>query len=464
MNFLFSKKPWLKDFLQESQEVLRFSFPIMFCKVGFMTLGIVDAVMIGDLGVNELAGSGVARAIFLPLSVFFMGILFSVDVFASHAMGANRKNDLEKILFSGMQGAFFLSVIFFILTIIFAKMMWFLDVDENVSKYAEEYLFYLSFGTPFLVFNLSMQRFLLGQKIINPFIVIIVLSNVLNYYLNRALIFGEYGCKAYGVAGAAMATNLSRVFVFFACIAISIYYFRVVEKNSLRMRNLFHIEKKSLLKMFWFGIPSGGQRVFEVALFSLLTLFSTRLTVAETAAHHVAMLILNFCHNFPLALSSTAAFRIGGFIGKNQMEKAKIAGSSTIVWGTVFMALNAAALIFFPLSSFGIFTKDPAVISAGSRIALLVGFCLILDGLQGCTIGVLRGAGDNKFSFYASIIGYYPIALLFGFAFCFWFHWGLTGLWVGLVWGFVAVSLLVFFFWANFKPKLILISADNEAS
>ncbi len=457
-------KAWFYNFSHETRDIFRFSFPIMFCKVGFMSLGMVDAAMLGELGVNELTGSGVARAIFLPLSVFFMGILFSIDVFSSHALGANRKNDIEKIFFSGMQIAFFLSLIFFILTFIFSQLIWMLDVNAGIAPYIAEYLFYLSFGTPFLVFNIAIQRFLLAQRVIAPFVWIIILSNILNYYLNKALIFGEYGFKAYGVAGAASATNISRIFVFIACIGVSIHYFLVVDKNMIKMRNLFSFDKKAMLKMFWFGIPSGGQRVFEVALFSLLTFMSTRLSVADAAAHHIVMLILTFSHNFPLALSSTAALRIGNFIGKNQMGKAKLSGFSTIFWGTVFMALNASVLFFFPEHILTLFSADQTVIAAGKNIIMLVGFCLILDGLQGCTIGALRGAGDNKFSFYASIIGYYPIALFLGYAFCFWLHLGLTGLWLGLVLGFASVSLLVFSFWTSFKPKLILISTEHEAS
>jgi MATE family multidrug resistance protein len=176
------------------------------------------------------------------------------------------------------------------------------------------------------------------------------------------------------------------------------------------------------------------------------------------------MLILSFAHNFPLALSSTASLRIGTFIGKNQLRKAKIAGFSAIFWGTLFMGLSASALFLFPDYVLGMFSTNPEAIASGKNIALLVGLCLILDGLQGCTIGALRGAGDSKFSFYASVIGYYPIALFLSYAFCFWLKLGLTGLWLGLVVGFASVSLLVFSFWINFKPKLILISAEHEAS
>lgn len=159
-----------------------------------------------------------------------------------------------------------------------------------------------------------------------------------------------------------VTTNISRVFVFFACLAMIIHYFNVVQKDTLNIRNLFSIDSNTILKMFLFGIPSGGQRVLEVALFSTLTFFSTALTIAETAAHHIAKLILNFCHNFPIAFSSAATFRLGKFLGKGELEKAKLSGFSTIVWGTLFMALCASALFFIPGYVMGMFTNDPEVI------------------------------------------------------------------------------------------------------
>ncbi|MCA9507607.1 MAG: MATE family efflux transporter [Myxococcales bacterium] len=462
MNTFILRKFWYGDFIKETKNIFGISFPIMFCKVGFMSMGIVDAAMLGKLGINELAASGVARSFFLPLSVFFMGILFSIDVFSSHALGANRKKDIEKIFFSGMQMALFLSALFFLLTLILSFAIPFLDFEQHIIECAKKYLFYLSFGTPFLIFNLAIQRFLLAQKIITPFIVIIVASNIVNYYLNKALIFGEYGFSASGIIGAAHATNISRIFVFAACVGLCAYYFLVIEKGLLHIKNLFAFDKKAILKMFCFGIPGGGQRVLEIALFSLLTLFSAQLTVSETAAHHVAMIILNFCHNFPLALSSTAILRIGGLIGNGQNEKAKYSGYCTIFWGTTFMIAISSTLFFMPVSVLSIFTTDPMAIISGEKIAWLLGCCLILDGFQGCAIGALRGAGDNKLSFYASIIGYYPIALVLAYLLCFYLKLGISGLWCGLLFGFAAVSFIVISHWITFKPKLILISNEGD--
>lgn len=450
------------NFTQESKAIFRTSFPLMFCKVGFMSLGLVDAAMLGEVGVNEFAGSGIARSFFLPLSVFFMGVLFSIDVFSSHAVGANRKGDIEKIFCSGMQMAFVLSFIFSALAVAISFTIPLMGFKDNIAGYARDYLYHISFGAPLLVFNLSIQRFLMSQKIIVPFVFIIIASNILNYYLNRAFIFGDYGAKALGVVGAAQATNLSRAFVFICCSILCVHYFKFTAKNILHLKNLIIFESKAIWQMFWFGLPGGGQRVLEVAFFSLLTMFASRLSITEMAAHHVAMLLLNFFHNFPLALSSTAILRIGGFIGKNQVEQARFAGYCSIFWGATFMAMIAGNLFFSPEHLLGTFSSSSTAVVSAKSIAWILGACIILDGLLGCAMGALRGAGDSRVSFYASLVGYYPVGLVSSYIFCFWFDWGLQGLWLGLFFGFFSVSFFVVSFWMSFKPKLILIKSESK--
>ena len=66
------------------------------------------------------------------------------------------------------------------------------------------------------------------------------------------------------------------------------------------------------------------------------------------------------------------------------------------------------------------------------------------DGVQGVGAGVLRGAGETRFTFLANVVGHYavglPVALLLGFG----LKLGVVGIWWGLCAGltFVGLALL----------------------
>jgi MATE family multidrug resistance protein len=64
----------------------------------------------------------------------------------------------------------------------------------------------------------------------------------------------------------------------------------------------------------------------------------------------------------------------------------------------------------------------------------------ISDGVQGVGAGVLRGAGDTRFTFAANMVGHwavgFPLALALGFG----LGLGVRGLWWGLCAGLSAVA------------------------
>jgi MATE family multidrug resistance protein len=64
--------------------------------------------------------------------------------------------------------------------------------------------------------------------------------------------------------------------------------------------------------------------------------------------------------------------------------------------------------------------------------------------VQGVGAGVLRGAGETRFTFLANMVGHYgvglPVALLLGFG----LKLGVVGIWWGLCAGLTAVALALF--------------------
>ena len=65
----------------------------------------------------------------------------------------------------------------------------------------------------------------------------------------------------------------------------------------------------------------------------------------------------------------------------------------------------------------------------------------VSDGVQGVGGGVLRGAGDTRFTFLANLVGHYglglPLALVLGFG----LELGVVGIWWGLCLGLTAVAV-----------------------
>ena len=67
--------------------------------------------------------------------------------------------------------------------------------------------------------------------------------------------------------------------------------------------------------------------------------------------------------------------------------------------------------------------------------------------MQAIATGVLRGLGDTRTPVVANVVAHWVLGLPLGYALCFWWGWGLTGLWLGLYIGLLVVSVALAFVW-----------------
>lgn len=118
------------------------------------------------------------------------------------------------------------------------------------------------------------------------------------------------------------------------------------------------------------------------------------------------------------------------------------------------MGLAAITLFLFPKQIIGLFTSDADVLAVGVSLLYVAAFFQLFDGLQVVTAGVLRGLGDTRTPMVAGLFGYWLLGLPTGYLLCFRFERGVSGLWIGLLVGLVAVGLVLLAVWARRLKRL----------
>jgi MATE family multidrug resistance protein len=93
------------------------------------------------------------------------------------------------------------------------------------------------------------------------------------------------------------------------------------------------------------------------------------------------------------------------------------------------------------------FSQDAAVLAIGPPLLAVAGVCLIFDGTQGISTGILRGLGDTRTPMMANLLGHWLVGLPLGYTACFVWGWGVRGLWMGLAAGLTAVGAALLFTW-----------------
>ena len=89
---------------KELRPTLRLAFPLVLAELGWMSMAIVDTVMVGHLP-NSAAAIGavsLGSGIFMVLALFGGGLLMGLDTLVSQAFGAGRREDCHRSLVNGI--------------------------------------------------------------------------------------------------------------------------------------------------------------------------------------------------------------------------------------------------------------------------------------------------------------------------------------------------------------------------
>src|ERR1700685_3767793 len=70
---------------EELRALLTLAIPVVLSELGWMTMSIVDLIMVGRLGPQAIGSVGLGNAIYYAPSIFGMGLLLGLDTVVSQS-------------------------------------------------------------------------------------------------------------------------------------------------------------------------------------------------------------------------------------------------------------------------------------------------------------------------------------------------------------------------------------------
>lgn len=199
--------------------LLRLTGPIALQNLITFSLGLIDTLMVSQLGNNEMAAVTAANVpVFLLISIVF-GVQSGVGILISQYWG---KKDLPSISRAiGVAAGLGMALALVIALALFLWPVQIMDLMSNkhhLSLLGAPYLRVIGFS---YVFNMLSSIYVSAQRSVENAsfgMKLFGMSTVLNTGMNYLLIFGKCGFPMLGVEGAAIATLLSRVAEFAVCL------------------------------------------------------------------------------------------------------------------------------------------------------------------------------------------------------------------------------------------------------
>lgn len=429
----------------ELRPMLALAAPVVLAEVGWVTMGIVDTIVVGPLGPAAIGAVGIGSVLFLALAIFGMGLLLGLDTLVAHAFGAGRLDECHRWLLHGITLSFICTPALTLVALAGIRTLPAWGLQPEVLALAGPYLNVTTWSLLPLLLYASFRRYLQAMGIVAPVTAALVTANAINAVAAWALVYGHFGLPAMGTTGSAVATLVSRIYLAGALLVSVISYDRHhhISVFSIPWRP----ERRSLVRLARLGLPAATQVTLELGVFAAASAFAGRLDPVSLASHQIALNLASLTFMIPLGVASAGAVRVGHAVGRRDAHGAARAGWVALLLGATFMAGAALVFVIAPRPLIGMFTSSDAVFAVGRRLLLVAAMFQLFDGLQGVSTGVLRGIGDTHTPMVGNLAGHWLLGLPVGYALCFWRGWGVVGLWVGLSIGLIAIGTLLVLTW-----------------
>ncbi|HTV82285.1 MAG TPA: MATE family efflux transporter [Acidobacteriaceae bacterium] len=425
----------------ELRALLALAIPVVLSELGWMTMTVVDLVMVGRLGPDAIGAVGLGNAVYYAPSLFGIGLMLGLDTVVAQSWGARRYDDCHRWMAQGMYIAAAFTPLLMVGMLGAAWLFTGHGVDATVSRLARSYVLLLNWGTfPLLVYG-GFRRYLQGVGRVRPVAFALITANLVNLGGNWVLIYGHFGFPAMGVRGSALSTCAARAYM------AGVLVWAAWKHESKRGHALFAHwpgpDRGLLRELLRLGLPAASQLVLEVAAFGAVTVMASHLNPISLATHEIVLSCAAYTYMVPLGISAAAAVAVGHAVGSGHLQRARRAGLLSLALGAGFMALMAVLFLVVPRPILRIWTADRDVLRLGTRILAIVAGFEIFDGIQTVSTGALRGLGETRFPMLINLGGYWILGLPLGALLCFPLKWGLSGLWMGLTLALITIALVL---------------------
>jgi MATE family multidrug resistance protein len=445
----------------------------MLTQLGASLVGLFDSIMVGRYATVDLAAVSFSNALFFTVMVFAMGALmgltplvgFQVGSLSSdsdsnlsssspHSEQSNSRVIISTLFQNGMLFTVLLSVLTLVLLGGCIPFLHCFGQDPEVIEVARPYYILIVVSiVPFLFFTFFKQ-FLEGLGNTSVAMVITLVMNALNIFLNWLFIYGNWGCPELGAAGAGVGSLVARVGMPMCFVATM--YFRHEWKGyllALRWRNMKASVIKELTKI---GFPIGIQTLMETIAFTAAFVFIGWISKEALAAHQIANQICDMTFMVILGIGSATTIRVSHQLGARNLEAVRMASNASIHLVLLINAIGAAVMIGFRHQIPLLFTHDQEVIAIASQLVVLAGVLQLADGLQVVAASMLRGITDVKVPMVIALFSYTIVCISIGLFLAFPMGMGAVGIWIGFVVGLSIAAVCLHVRFRRIYKRLIL--------
>lgn len=398
-------------------------FPIIIQQGISSFVNLLDNVMVGQLGTEQMSGVAIVNQIIFIINLTIFGGLAGASIFGAQFYG---KGDHE-----GLRDTFRLKVwMSIIISVIGIAIMLFWGEDligtflnesagdtgdiEATMIYAKEYMYISLIGIlPFAFVQCFASTLKDTGETFLPMTasVIAILTNLI---LNYILIFGKFGAPALGVPGAAIATVISR-FVEIIFLVAATY---AKKEKFIFIKGAFKtlmVPRALLIKVLRIGSPLlVNELLWSVANTMISQSYSMR-GLSAVAATNINGTVWQVFSIIMMAMGNAIGIIVGQQLGANNIEEAKDTAKKLLFFNVAAnLTIGLIIIALSPAIPF-IYNTSDAVRGLATQLLVISGIFLPIDAYIHGLYFTIRSGGKTFITFLFDCVFSWVVALPIAF-------------------------------------------------
>lgn len=399
-----------KEFYQNIKKV---AFPITIQSLLQAALSLIDQIMIGNLGSASIAGVGLAAKFISLFTVTMTAIVTVAGIMIAQYKGNRSKEGINNSFFCNMYFSLAVAVIFILLSLIFPRqIMRLYSEDFTTIDQAVIYLRIMAIGFIPQTITLMFSALLRNMDSAKSATIASGISVITNTILNYLLIFGVGIFPKLNVAGAALATSISRIIELAIIVGL---FLKIKEQKEIQLKCVFTFEKSFIKKIFYVLAPillceflwSLGENVYAVIYGHI----GTEACAAMTLTYPIQTIAIGALSG----VSASTGIIVGESLGAGKNDKAYAESKSFVkitVLAAICIGVIISALAGYYVKLFNV-SDETRNVTVYILYAYSLVFCakvinMVLGG------GVLRSGGQTKYIMIIDMVGTWLIGVPLG--------------------------------------------------
>lgn len=433
------------------KEILKVAWPLIVANSFWNLQLTIDRIFLGMMSTEALGAAMAVMGVFWVPMALLQQTSNYITTFVAQYFGAKENEKIGSCVWQALYVSMIGGVLFIGMNFISSWFFSLVGHSDVIQKFEVEYFNSLAYSALPTAVVAAISGFFTGLGNTQIVMRLNFVGLVLNVVLDYAMIFGNFGFPAMGVAGAGYATAM-------ATYAAAIYglYLIFNEKYELQFRILsdWRLKLKTISQFLKYGIPSGFQWALEGLAFTVFLIIMGRMENGEAAlsSSSIAVTVMMLSVLPSMGVAQAVMTIVGQSLGEKNPSKAEGAVYTGAKISILYMSAVALTFLLIPdfyLSWFK--NQENAVLWSEvshlvPKLLSIVAIFTVMDSVYFNISFALKGAGDTRFVSLMALITPWPLMVLPAYLVR---EWNNAVIWAWVftaVYSFVITSILFFRF------------------